>query len=213
MTEINKKFDENNKELESIFDTFHNSDIFPCSYFVGAIIRRAKAINEAFRLLMQVNNHISALSLVRMQIDNCVLLLQGTFVKDIEDFFFHIQSGKETHKYKGEKNTKIDFHERKIIKMLNKRYEGINTLYEYASSFIHFSSKHINSSYQFEENVDATNLYINMSFTVFYSNEEIENIYNSMLLVNSIILQLLKPYEIFHLKNVELAKIQYPNYP
>ena len=116
MTEINKKFDENNKELESIFDTFHNSDIFPCSYFVGAIIRRAKAINEAFRLLMQVNNHISALSLVRMQIDNCVLLLQGTFVKDIEDFFFTFSLAKKLINIKGKRIQKLISTNVKLLK-------------------------------------------------------------------------------------------------
>ena len=208
MVEINQKFEEVDKKLQELFAVFNGEIIFPCSYFVGSIITRTRANNQGFMDLIKAKNHICALALIRLQIDNCILLYQAQLVDDPDDFFQYIANGKDAYNYNGNKKKKINFHESKIVKALNYKYEGILSLYKASSGFIHFSSKHISSSYKQEFKEDGLNLYINEHFTVFYSDKDYKAVYNTMLYVNEVVLDLLHYWEKLHLQNVELAQKQ-----
>ena len=161
--------------------------------------------------LIKAKNHICALALIRLQIDNSILLYQAQLVEDPDDFFQYMANGNEAYKYKGNKKMKIDFHERKIVEALNQRYDDIKGLYTTCSGFIHFSSKHISSSYKQEFKKDGLNLYINEHFTVFYSDEDYKTVYNTMLYVNEVVLDLLHYWEKLYLQNVEIALKQSSN--
>ena len=211
MVEINQRFEEVDKQLQELFAVFNGEIIFPCSYFVGSIITRTRANNQGFLDLIKAKNHICALALIRLQIDNSILLYQAQLVEDPDDFFQYMANGNEAYKYKGNKKMKIDFHERKIVEALNQRYDDIKGLYTTCSGFIHFSSKHISSSYKQEFKKDGLNLYINEHFTVFYSDEDYKTVYNTMLYVNEVVLDLLHYWEKLHLQNVEIALKQSSN--
>ena len=191
MIEINEKFENVDKKLQELFITFNGKIMFPCSYFIGSIITRTRANNQGFMDLIKAKNHICALALIRLQIDNCILLYQAQLVDDPDDFFQYIANGKDAYNYNGNKKKKINFHESKIVKALNYKYEGILSLYKSSSGFIHFSSKHISSSYKQEFKEDGLNLYINEHFTVFYSDKDYKAVYNTMLYVNEVVLDLL----------------------
>ena len=205
IVEINQRFEEVDKQLQELFAVFNGEIIFPCSYFVGSIITRTRANNQGFMDLIKAKNHICALALIRLQIDNSILLYQAQLVEDPDDFFQYMANGNDAYKYKGNKKMKIDFHERKIVEALNQRYDDIKALYTTCSGFIHFSSKHINSSYKQEFKDDELNLYINRHFTVFYSDEAYKTVYSAMRYVNDIIFDLLQYWKTLHLQNVELA--------
>lgn len=211
MVEINQRFEEVDKQLQELFAVFNGEIIFPCSYFVGSIITRTRANNQGFMDLIKAKNHICALALIRLQIDNSILLYQAQLVEDPDDFFQYMANGNEAYKYKGNKKMKIDFHERKIVEALNQRYDDIKGLYTTCSGFIHFSSKHISSSYKQEFKKDGLNLYINEHFTVFYSDEAYKAVYNTMLYVNEVVLDLLHYWEKLYLQNVEIALKQSSN--
>lgn len=211
MIEINEKFEDVDKKLQELFITFNGKIMFPCSYFIGSIITRTKANNQGFMDLIKAKNHICALALIRLQIDNCILLYQAQLVDDPDDFFQYIANGKDAYNYNGNKKKKINFHESKIVKALNYKYEEIQSLYKASSGFIHFSSKHISSTYQQELKEDGLNLYINEHFTVFYSDEAYKAVYNTMLYVNEVVLDLLHYWEKLHLQNVEIALKQSSN--
>ena len=211
MVEINQRFEEVDKQLQELFAVFNGEIIFPCSYFVGSIITRTRANNQGFMDLIKAKNHICALALIRLQIDNSILLYQAQLVEDPDDFFQYMANGNEAYKYKGNKKMKIDFHERKIVEALNQRYDDIKGLYTTCSAFIHFSSKHISSSYKQEFKKDGLNLYINEHFTVFYSDEDYKTVYNTMLYVNEVVLDLLHYWEKLYLQNVEIALKQSSN--
>ena len=211
MVEINQRFEEVDKQLQELFAVFNGEIIFPCSYFVGSIITRTRANNQGFMDLIKAKNHICALALIRLQIDNSILLYQAQLVEDPDDFFQYMANGNEAYKYKGNKKMKIDFHERKIVEALNQRYDDIKGLYTTCSGFIHFSSKHISSSYKQEFKKDGLNLYINEHFTVFYSDEDYKTVYNTMLYVNEVVLDLLHYWEKLYLQNVEIALKQGSN--
>lgn len=208
---MEKKFKEIDKQLQDIFTALNGNIIFPCSYFVGSIITRTRANNQGFLDLIKAKNHICALALIRLQIDNSILLYQAQLVEDPDDFFQYMANGNEAYKYKGNKKMKIDFHERKIVEVLNYKYEEIQSLYKASSGFIHFSSKHISSTYQQELKEDGLNLYINEHFTVFYSDEAYKAVYNTMLYVNEVVLDSLHYWEKLHLQNVEIALKQSSN--
>lgn len=211
MVEINQRFEEVDKQLQELFAVFNGEIIFPCSYFVGSIITRTRANNQGFMDLIKAKNHICALALIRLQIDNSILLYQAQLVEDPDNFFQYMANGNEAYKYKGNKKMKIDFHERKIVEALNQRYDDIKGLYTTCSGFIHFSSKHISSSYKQEFKKDGLNLYINEHFTVFYSDEDYKTVYNTMLYVNEVVLDLLHYWEKLYLQNVEIALKQSSN--
>lgn len=206
MVETEKKFEEIDKQLQELFAVFNGDIIFPCSYFVGSIITRTRANNQGFMDLIKAKNHICALALIRLQIDNCILLYQAQLVEDPDIFFQYIADGHEAYSFRGNKKTKIDFHERKIVEALNRRYDDIKELYTTCSGFIHFSSNHISSSYKQEFKDNEFNLYINRHFTVFYSDEAYKTVYSAMLYVNDVIFDLLQYWKTLHLRNVELAQ-------
>lgn len=206
MVEIEKKFEEIDKQLQELFAIFNGEIVFPCSYFVGSIITRTRANNQGFMDLIKAKNHICALALIRLQIDNCILLYQAKLVEEPDMFFQYIANGNEAYSYRGNKKTKIDFHESKIVKALNQRYDDIKELYTTCSGFIHFSSNHISSSYKQELKDGELNLYINRHFTVFYSDEAYKTVYSAMLYVNDVIFDLLQYWKALHLQNIELAK-------
>ena len=87
MVEINQRFEEVDKQLQELFAVFNGEIIFPCSYFVGSIITRTRANNQGFMDLIKAKNHICALALIRLQIDNSILLYQAQLVEDPDDFF------------------------------------------------------------------------------------------------------------------------------
>ena len=182
MVEINQRFEEVDKQLQELFAVFNGDIIFPCSYFVGSIITRTRANNQGFLDLIKAKNHICALALIRLQIDNCILLYQAQLVDDPDDFFKYIANGKDAYNYNGNKKKKINFHESKIVKALNYKYEGIQE--------------------------DGLNLYLNEHFTVFYSDKDYKAVYNIMLYVNEVVLDLLHYWKKLHLQNVELAQKQ-----
>lgn len=206
MVETEKKFEEIDKQLQELFAVFNGDIIFPCSYFVGSIITRTRANNQGFMDLIKAKNHICALALIRLQIDNCILLYQAQLVEDPDIFFQYIADGHEAYSFRGNKKTKIDFHERKIVEALNRRYNDIKELYTTCSGFIHFSSNHISSSYKQEFKDNEFNLYINRHFTVFYSDEAYKTVYSAMQYVNDVIFDLLQYWKTLHLRNVELAQ-------
>lgn len=206
MVEIEKKFEEIDKQLQELFAVFNGSIIFPCSYFVGSIITRTRANNQGFMDLIKAKNHICALALIRLQIDNCILLYQAQLVEDPDIFFQYIADGHEAYSFRGNKKTKIDFHERKIVEALNRKYDDIKELYTTCSGFIHFSSNHISSTYKKEFKDNELSLYINRHFTVFYSDEAYKTVYSAMLYVNDVIFDLLQYWKTLHLQNVELAQ-------
>lgn len=206
MVETEKKFEEIDKQLQELFAVFNGDIIFPCSYFVGSIITRTRANNQGFMDLIKAKNHICALALIRLQIDNCILLYQAQLVEYPDIFFQYIADGHEAYSFRGNKKTKIDFHERKIVEALNRRYNDIKELYTTCSGFIHFSSNHISSSYKQEFKDNEFNLYINRHFTVFYSDEAYKTVYSAMLYVNDVIFDLLQYWKTLHLQNVELVQ-------
>lgn len=93
MVETEKKFEEIDKQLQELFAVFNGDIIFPCSYVVGSIITRTRANNQGFMDLIKAKNHICALALIRLQIDNCILLYQAQLVEEPDVFFQYIAEG------------------------------------------------------------------------------------------------------------------------
>ncbi|MET3127408.1 hypothetical protein ABID42_002523 [Arcicella rosea] len=118
-----------------------NSHIYTMDIFICAIVNRAISLMNGFITLANNNNYISAVPLIRLQVDNCLRFYAATLVKDHDDFFLkylddtHIRNIKD---FKGNKMT-----DKYLVEKLNKEvFPGIYNLYVNTSGYIHFSKEH-----------------------------------------------------------------------
>ncbi|RLT69347.1 hypothetical protein D7V92_11160 [Parabacteroides sp. CH2-D42-20] len=73
--------EENLKELQNCKDLFlqatlqilkTGNGLYTLDLMASAIANRAIALNQGFTILVQENNYLCALPLIRMQLDNCL---------------------------------------------------------------------------------------------------------------------------------------------
>ena len=118
--------------------SFHNFDLY-----VLSIINRTISLNKAFILLIENENSFTAISIVRLQLDNALRLYASQIVENPENFLKHFFEGNSINKYKINKQNLSDNF---LAKELNKKVPGAFELYEYLCNFIHFSEKHIEAT-------------------------------------------------------------------
>ncbi|PJJ60888.1 hypothetical protein [Hymenobacter chitinivorans] len=109
--------------------------------FVSAIINRAISLMNGFKTLAYVNNYISAVPLIRIQVDNCLRFYASTLVKDYNDFFIEYLKGGHIRNMKsasGEKMTDTYL----VTKLDKELFPGIHNLYVNTSGHIHLSNEH-----------------------------------------------------------------------
>ena len=114
--------------------SFHNFDLY-----ILSIINRTISLNKAFILLIENENSLTAISIVRLQLDNVLRLYATQIVDNLEDFLTHFFDGNPINKYKINKEQLTD---KFLATELNKKVPGALELYEYLCYFIHFSDKH-----------------------------------------------------------------------
>lgn len=109
--------------------------------FISAIINRAISLMRGFRTLADHNNYISAVPLIRIQVDNCLRFYAATLVADYNDFFIEYLKGTHIRNMKdasGEKMTDIYL----VTKLDKELFPGIHNLYINTSGHVHLSNEH-----------------------------------------------------------------------
>ncbi len=141
-----KKLKEQNKFLLKLAEniiksgdyTAHNLDFYTLS-----VINRAISLNKAFILLLKNKNSLTAISIVRLQLDNAIRLNAIKVVENGNDFLEHFFDGKPINKYKIGKQWLTD---KFLVTELDKDAPGALDLYNYLCDFIHFSHKHFQAT-------------------------------------------------------------------
>jgi hypothetical protein len=109
--------------------------------FCNAVINRALALSKGFRTLAETNNYISAVPLIRIQIDNCLRFFASMIVADYNSFFMKYLEGEHIGNLtdaSGERMT-----DTYLAKKMNKElFPGIYNMYKNTSSYIHLSNEH-----------------------------------------------------------------------
>lgn len=109
--------------------------------FISAIINRAISLMRGFRTLADENNYISAVPLIRIQVDNCLRFYAATLVADYNEFFIEYLKGTHIRNMKdasGEKMTDNYL----VTKFDKELFPGIHNLYINTSGHIHLSNEH-----------------------------------------------------------------------
>lgn len=120
------------------------------SHFVFAIIHRAIELNRGFLTLSESNNWITAISLIRLQADNCMRLHALNLVENRLDFYNQVRAGEAIRNIKDSTGSKMtDFY---LSSKLNDKFTFFRTIYENTSGLIHFSDEHINIGSDLYEN-------------------------------------------------------------
>lgn len=117
-----------------------NGHIHTMDLFTSAIINRSISLMRGFVTLAKDNNYISAVPLIRIQLDNCLRFYAATLATDYNDFFTEYLKGTHIRNLKDATGAKMtDTH---LVTALDKVFPGIHNLYINSSGHVHFSNEH-----------------------------------------------------------------------
>ncbi|MBS1761574.1 MAG: hypothetical protein JSR00_01750 [Bacteroidetes bacterium] len=117
-----------------------NQKIMTLDFFALTVNNRAISLCDAFNILATSNNYLTAVSLIRLQLDNALRFFASTLVADSNDFVLHFLSGKEIRDYKDINGQKLS--DNYLSKQLDKYFTGTHKLYKDTCSYIHLSERH-----------------------------------------------------------------------
>lgn len=194
------KLEEANKFLLNVAEGKIRSGNFSAhtlDFYILSNINRAISLNKAFILLLENGNSLTAISIVRLQLDNALRLNAVKVAENKDDFLDHFFDGKSINKYKQNKERFTDFY---LVTRLNEEVPGALDLYNYLCDFIHFSDKHFEVTKTKPVNEEAM-------FRVVVGNSNVLNeternaFYDNMINLNNTIIRISKEW--INTKNVE----------
>lgn len=135
-----KEFIESSKRFFEV----GNNKLYTLDLLATAVNNRAISLTNAYVTLAKDNNYLTAVTLIRLQLDNALRFFASTLVSDSNDFVKHFLDGKPIKDY-------TDFHGRKLsdnylAKQLDVYFVGTQKLYTETCSFIHLSDRHFFSA-------------------------------------------------------------------
>ncbi|MEH6706193.1 MAG: hypothetical protein V7691_15470 [Galbibacter orientalis] len=188
-----KKLKEQNKFLLKIAESIiraGNSSAYSLDFFILSIINRAISLNKAFILLLKNKNSLTAISIVRLQLDNAIRLNSINVVDNKDDFLEHFFEGKPINKYKIGKQPLSD---KFLVKELDKDTPGALDLYNYLCDFIHFSDKYFQATKTSPKKEEAIFRIIIGEFNVLNENEK-NAFYENMISISKTFIRISKDW-------------------
>ena len=123
------KLEEANKFLLNVAEAIIRSGNFSAhtlDFYILSNINRAISLNKAFILLLENENSLTGISIVRLQLDNALRLNAIRVAEDKDDFLNHFFEGKPINKYKQNKEKFTDSY---LAFKLNEEVPGTLDLY------------------------------------------------------------------------------------
>lgn len=118
-----------------------NKNIYSLDLFAGAVNNRAISLLQGFVSLAKENNYLSAIPLIRIQLDNGLRFFASTLVTDSDEFFSHFLNGKAIKDFHDTKGNKLS--DNYLVSSLEKHFTGVRKLYKDTSGYIHLSDNHL----------------------------------------------------------------------
>lgn len=162
---------------------------FQYNIFLSCILDRALSVNRGFLSLTESNNYFCAVTMLRMQIENCTRLYGMTLVDDMSKYVLGWMSGEKISKFQDVNNHKL-LTDSYIASILEERYKNIVAMYKEACSFVHFSERQLYDTAKVKQGTRTINLKISEEDAL--KDEERQNIYRCMLTVNNILIDIVK---------------------
>jgi len=118
-----------------------NRKLYTIDLLANAVNNRAIQLMKGFTLLIKDDNFISAVPLIRLQLDNGMRFFATTLVSDYNDLFMHFLDGKPLKNFKDAKGRSLtDIY---LATKLNDYFPGTLELYKSSSGYIHLSERHL----------------------------------------------------------------------
>lgn len=149
-------------ELKSLFKLeAEKKVVFKLSSINYSLINRTIEINNGYMILFNCDNFICAISLLRIQIENCLRFFGFTIMDDLPNCLDKFINGDEYKNLKGNGEKLYDTYLAKELDKKMPEYEFLNTYKQYCD-IIHFSGlyQNINNVFEKKENGLSLNLFL-----------------------------------------------------
>ena len=117
-----------------------NNKLFTLDFVALSINNRAISLIKGYLTLAKADNYLTAVSLVRLQLDNALRFFASTLVENSSDFAEHFIDGKAIRDYTDIDEKKLT--DNYLAKKLENYFSGIKEIYEKTCGYIHFSDRH-----------------------------------------------------------------------
>lgn len=190
---LEKEFIEETKLFMSIGGESGKGKIHTMDLFISDIVNRAISLIHGYILLAKEKNYISAVPLIRIQLDNCLRFYASTLVSNYDEFFKKYLGGEHIREIKDSNGKKMT--DTYLVKQLDKNImPGVYNVYDNTSGFIHLSSKH---SFLHTETNKEANRTINIKigkYDYFKIDEKVDFSYN-MFVVTNLLLKMISSWK------------------
>jgi hypothetical protein len=115
--------------------------IFGLDLLAQAAFKRSMSLCAGFACLVRSKNYLSAVTLVRMQLDTCLRFFGAFIVDHPHDFADRILKGVPVRKMRDRSGNLMT--DRYLVETLGKKYEWMPRVYEATSGFVHLSERHM----------------------------------------------------------------------
>ncbi|MBK5214201.1 MAG: hypothetical protein JJE55_11140 [Flavobacteriaceae bacterium] len=195
---IFKSLDELNLELSKVASEIFKNEtdkkvLYKASHYCFSIVHRAIELNRAYKTLTNVNNYITAITLIRLQADNCMRLFALSLVENRRDFYEEVMKGTHIRNLKDGDGKKMT--DAYLADKLDKIFPEFKNLYQNTSGFIHFSNEHIFLNNTRTETEDTFRMTTLISKTAELSMEKKVDYSFNMFYVGKNLYKLLKGYK------------------
>lgn len=122
----------------------NDKNLYLIDYFIISVLKRSLSLVSSYCILINNENILSAIPLIRLQIDSLIRLSLLNLYPNHRELIINTLDGKQLKDFKIGKQ-KIT--EKFILDHLEKIYPNIKNIYYDTSGYIHFSYKHIIHSF------------------------------------------------------------------
>lgn len=147
--DILSEANEHHLELGKKMAEAYEGSIYPMDLLAAAVLNRSLYLIEGISRLVLDRNYISAVPLLRLQLDNALRFHAAWLVDEPHQFAIDVMAGKQIRKMKDSQGKSMtDAH---LVSKLSEEYDWVERVYKGGSSYIHLSESHIfNSVHQSE---------------------------------------------------------------
>jgi hypothetical protein len=127
-------------EIKQIYEI--ENGISKVNHYIMSIANRAISLNRGFITLVNSNNYISAISLMRLQLDNCLRLFALSLYEDPGEFYNKVLSGEHIKNLKDRNGKKM--YDAYLVEKIDGIFPKFKSIYDKLSGHIHFTVEHFN---------------------------------------------------------------------
>ena len=139
--EILSEANELHLELGKKMSEAYQGAIYHMDLFAAAVLNRSLYLIEGFSKLVLDRNYISAVPLLRLQLDNALRFHAAWLVDDPHQFVIDVMAGKQIKNIKDSHGNKMT--DAYLVSKLSEEYDWIDKVYKKGSGYIHLSESHI----------------------------------------------------------------------